>query len=244
MQLEEFCSSFSSLIKGKDKSSTFYQEGQALLSGLLADTGWFTGFLQKIIMDTAFRDQQKASRWLNEYLVYRSPDRSFVMLAYIWEPRQIDIIHDHNSWGIVGILSGKVIEKKYRRIDDGSKEGYAELEETFSGVMNPCDTTVVQPLEKGIHHMINFDDFCVSIHVYGRPVRKGYLNYYDMEKKTVARTYAYPYHRAALAIKTLGSIDGTASKNILQQAIDRSTEDILKKEMELSLRRSENAGRS
>jgi hypothetical protein len=81
MQLEEFCSSFSSLIKGKDKSSTFYQEGQALLSGLLADTGWFTGFLQKIIMDTAFRDQQKASRWLNEYLVYRSPDRSFDMLA-------------------------------------------------------------------------------------------------------------------------------------------------------------------
>jgi predicted metal-dependent enzyme (double-stranded beta helix superfamily) len=35
------------------------------------------------------------------------------MLAYIWEPKQMDVIHDHNSWGVVGTLSGMVSEKKY-----------------------------------------------------------------------------------------------------------------------------------
>lgn len=239
MHLEEFCSNFYNLIKKKEKGASFFQDAQAQLSGLLADTQWFLDFLEKLVLDTSFCQQQKPSRWLNEYTVYRSPEGSFVILAYIWEPRQVDVIHDHNSWGIVGTLSGKVRETKYRRIDDGGKDGYAELEETLNKIIDPCETTYVLPLDKGIHKLENFDGHTITIHVYGKSVRKGFLNYYDSENRTVTRTYVYSLHRAALALRTLGDMKSPASRKILQEAMKLSEEEILKKEIELSLMRSD-----
>jgi len=239
MQFEEFCNSFHELTGRKDKGPTFFQEGQALLSELLKDRQWFLDFLQKFIMDTSFREQQKPSRWLNEYTVYRSPQGSFVILAYIWEPRQIDVIHDHNSWGILGTLSGSLRERKYRRTDDGKRDGYAELEEISNNMMGPGGTTFVMPLDKGIHQLENFEGYSVSINIYGKSVRKGYLNYYDPENSTVTRTYVYSLHKAALAIRTLGYMNCDVSKSILQKALEQSSDDILKKEMDLTLARSE-----
>lgn len=238
MQLENFCSNFSELTNKKENGSSFFQEGQALLSGLLKDTQWFLDFLQKLIMDKSYRSQQKPSRWLNEYTVYRDPGGSFIMLAYIWEPKQVDIIHDHNSWGIVGTLTGKVLETKYHRTDDGTKEGYSELEETMNKIMNPGDTTFLLPLEKGIHKLENHDGHSITIHIYGKSVRKGYLNFYDLRNRTVARTYIYSLHRAALALRALGDMSTPSSRKLLQEAANNSGEEILKKEIELSLAKS------
>ena len=54
------------------------------------------------------------------------------------------------------------------RLDDGKKEGYAELEEVSSIVLNPGETTYVLPLNKGIHRMENLGrDTAITINVYG-----------------------------------------------------------------------------
>jgi hypothetical protein len=80
-------------------------------------------------------------------------------------------------------------------------------------------------------------DPSVSINVYGRSVRKGYLNFYDMDKNSVTRTYIYSLNRAALAIRALGSMDGGLSESILRRTIDSAPEESLKQEAAISLGR-------
>jgi predicted metal-dependent enzyme (double-stranded beta helix superfamily) len=237
MNLEEFCNRFEDVASRGEKIPQILHEGRALLAELMATTEWFQLFLKRIVMDTAFRQQQKPSRWMNEYTVHRSPEGNFVILAYIWEPHQIDEIHDHNSWGVIGTLTGKVSEHKYRRIDDGAKDGYAELEEISHCLIMPGDTSSVMPLGGGIHRMENLTNCSVSINIYGKSYRKGYLHYYDVENRTVTRAYIYPLYRAALALRALGYMDGILAKDILEEAAKGPVEDLLKKEAELSLAR-------
>lgn len=237
MNLEEFCNRFEDVAGRGEEITHVLREGRALLSELMATTEWFQLFLKRIVMDTAFRQQQKPSRWLNEYTVHRSPEGNFVILAYIWEPHQIDVIHDHNSWGVIGTLTGKVSERKYRRVDDGARDGYAELEEISHRLLIPGDTSSVMPLDGGIHRMENLTNCSISINVYGKSYRKGYLHYYDAENRTVTRAYIYPLYRAALALRALGHMDGVLAKNILEEAIKDPVEDLLKREAELSLAR-------
>jgi hypothetical protein len=131
-----------------------------------------------------------------------------------------------------------VSEKKYRRTDDGSIDGHAELKEISSRILMPSETTSVAALEGGIHRMENLlADSSVSINVYGRSVRKGYLNFYDIDRNSVTRTYIYSLNRAALAIRALGTMDGQLSESILRQALDSIPEDSLKQEAAISLRR-------
>jgi predicted metal-dependent enzyme (double-stranded beta helix superfamily) len=235
MNLEEFCTRFEEVTVKEDKIPQVLREGRALLSELLATTEWFELFLKRIVMDTDFRQQQKPSRWLNEYTIHRSPAGNFVILAYIWEPHQIDVIHDHNSWGVIGTLMGKVSERKYRRIDDGAKDGYAELEEISHRLIMPGDTSFVLPLDGGIHRMENLTNCSISINIYGKSYRKGYLHYYDVENRTVTRAYIYPLYRAALALRALGYMDGVPAKDILEAATKDPVEDLLRKEAELAL---------
>jgi predicted metal-dependent enzyme (double-stranded beta helix superfamily) len=239
MDLEQFCNRFEDVLAREDKSGHVIHEGRALLAELMGNTQWFQEFLKKIILDASFRQQQKPSRWPNEYTVHRSPAANFVMLAYIWEPHQVDVIHDHNAWGLIGTLTGKVDERKYRRVDDGTKDGYAELEEITHKLVMPGETTFVMPLDGGIHRMDNLTDCSISINVYGKSVRKGYLHYYDFENRTVTRTYIYPLYRAALAVRALGHMEGAAPKEILDEAMSQPVDELLKREAALSLLRLE-----
>ena len=239
MNLEEFCNRFEDVAAREDNIPHILREGRTLMAELMKETAWFQEFLKKIVLDTDFRQQQKPSRWLNEYTVHRSPAGRFVILAYIWEPYQIDVIHDHNSWGVIGTLTGRVSERKYRRVDDGAKDGYAELKEISHRLVLPGDTTSVMPLDGGIHRMENLTECSISINVYGKSYRKGYLHYYDFANKTVTRAYIYPLYRTALALRALGYMEGARAKNILEETTNGEVEDLLKKEAELSLARIE-----
>ena len=94
-------------------------------------------------------------------------------------------------------------------------------------------------LDGGIHRMENLTECSISINVYGKSFRKGYLHYYDYENRTVTRTYIYPLYRAALAIRALGYMDGPMAKDILEEAMGQPIDDLLKREAELSLVRLE-----
>ncbi|MBN1662141.1 MAG: cysteine dioxygenase family protein [Deltaproteobacteria bacterium] len=235
MDLEQFCNQFEDVFKKEEDIDNVIQEGRVLLSELMGRTDWFQEFLKRIILDASFRQQQKPSRWLNEYLLHRSPSGNFVVLAYIWEPYQIDVIHDHNSWGIIGTLGGRVSERKYRRVDEGTKDGYAKLEEVSHKLVLPGETTFVREMDKGIHRMENLTENAISINVYGKSLRQGYLHYYNFQNKTVSRAYVYPLYRAALAVKTLGFMEGDTAKNVLEDMQNQPIEDLLKNEVELSL---------
>src|SRR2546428_13212951 len=64
------------------------------------------------------------------YLVYRPPDRSFSVVSMVWGAGQRFPVHDHLSWGLIGIYQNGITEERYERLDDGSRDGFADLRET------------------------------------------------------------------------------------------------------------------
>ncbi len=134
-----------------------------------------------------------------------------------------DIVHDHGSWGIIGTLFAKLGEKKYERLDDGKREGYAELIETESRVYGPGETTVVLPVREGIHAMDNpTEGIAISVNVYGKTIGRGYVQFFDPARKTVSRVYPPRTFKEVLAIKALAAFGTGRAEAILQEALRES----------------------
>ena len=90
--------------------------------------------------------------------------------------------HDHGVWEALAIYSGRVSHTVYRREDDGSKPGYADLTVVDDRVLGRADFALVaMPAE--IHGFTALDDDTFSLTVVGghyKPDR----HYFNPEEKT------------------------------------------------------------
>jgi predicted metal-dependent enzyme (double-stranded beta helix superfamily) len=234
--LEQFCESLGDFLKGRPEIATRISTCRSLLSELMNHKEWFGEILERLIFDKEFSASQRPGIWPNEITLYRSPDRAFLILCYIWDKGLSDTIHDHGSWGIIGSFVRSIGEHKYERLDDGKREGYAELKEVSSTVLNPGETTYVLPLNKGIHRMENFgSDTAITINVYGPNVRKGYVQFFYPEINSVNRVYPPKTLKEALAVRALGSLALPRSEELLKSVLVSGLSDNIKKEGEISL---------
>ena len=234
--LEQFCERFHAFLGEKPDIRRLIDTGRSYLGELVSHRDWFGGVIRRVLFDPDFNAGQKPGIWPNELTLYRSPDRSYLILCYIWGPYMSDTIHDHGSWGIIGSLFQPVGESKYERRDDGSREGFAELKQISSTVLQPGETTSVLPLNKGIHKMENFTaDVAITINVYGPSIRKGYIQFFNPEKNAVTRAYPPKPLREALAIRAAGAFRAPWSGPILGQALEAPLSEPLKRECELAL---------
>jgi predicted metal-dependent enzyme (double-stranded beta helix superfamily) len=84
-----------------------------------------------------------------------------------WLPSGATLPHNHGTWGIVVGLEGAEKNIFWRRVDDGSRAGYAELERV--GVMDCVFGRAVVLPNSIIHSVENTtDEPSVSLHVYGK----------------------------------------------------------------------------
>ncbi len=237
-RFETFCGRVHKLLAEEKGVLRQIERARELVSDLAVKPEWFEEFMSKMIFDRAFLESQKPSIWPNEITLYRSPDRSFVVLAYIWDEKLADMVHDHGSWGIIGTLCAKLGEKKYERLDDGKRQGYAELRETESKVLGPGETTFVLPVKNGIHAMENpTDGIAVSVNVYGKTIGRGYVQFFDPARKTVTRVYPPRTHKEVLAVKTLAAFGTGRAEAILQAALREPQPPHLREEIEAALRK-------
>ena len=121
-------------------------------------------------------------------LIYGTPDASLSLYALVWLPGQWTPIHDHGSWGVVGILEGVLEERNYVRVspDRGADEGIQLVRggvillghgAVTSFVPNPDHIHVTGvPLERSR---------AVSLHLYGRMMSD--FNTYDIAAGTRCR---------------------------------------------------------
>jgi molybdenum cofactor biosynthesis enzyme MoaA len=49
-------------------------------------------------------------------LIYNAPDGSLSLYALVWLPGQWTPVHDHGSWGVVGVAEGVLEERSYVRL--------------------------------------------------------------------------------------------------------------------------------
>jgi hypothetical protein len=219
-RFEAFCGNIQKMLAEEKTVFRKIENGRELVSELTSRQDWFFDYLKKMILEPGPAEIQKPGIWPNEFTLYRSPDKSFVVLAYIWDAK----------------LLARLGEKKFARLDDGRQEGFADIRETARGVFGPGEATFVLPLNEGLHAMDNpTDGIAVSINVYGKTIGRGYVQFFDPDKKTVTRVFPPRTLKEVLAVKTLAAIDPSRAEGVLREALGTSRPPQLKQEYEAAL---------
>ena len=178
------------------------------MQALLLNPRLLKEILADIVKGKRYPDVRQATLFTNEFILYINNQRLFSARLYIYEPGQYTPVHDHNSWGVYGCVSEKIEVIRYRRQDDETRQGYAHLDETERIVLQPGDTSVVQPLNDGIHQAGNpSEDVSVMFCVYGTPIRRLYVNVYDPAQNSVSRRYPPRLQKKRLAAKALETME-------------------------------------
>ena len=121
-------------------------------------------------------------------LVYNAPDQSLSLYVIVWLPGQWTPVHDHGSWGVVGVLEGVLEERSYVRLsaDRGADEGI-DLARGGAVLLGRGSVTSFVPNPDHIHVTGVPDDRprAVSLHLYGRTMSD--FNLYDVPGRTRRR---------------------------------------------------------
>jgi 3-mercaptopropionate dioxygenase len=99
--------------------------------------------------------------------LYKAPNGSLTVRAVVFPEGKPTPVHDHLTWGMVGVYQGVERETRYRRVDDGSREGYAEIVEIAATDYPAGEVTTFIP-PNDIHRVEAVSPVkSVSIHIYG-----------------------------------------------------------------------------
>ena len=141
-------------------------------SSLLKNTDFFRFLLENISGGKSFPDIRRCEIFETEMLLYIHPNRHFSLRFAILAPGECTVIHDHNSWGVIGAVSGCMEVVKYQRIDEGSGENHAILREKEQLFLDPGETDFTLPENDGIHKTGNpTQKTIVTASIYGKPIR-------------------------------------------------------------------------
>ncbi len=114
------------------------------------------------------------------HLLHEEPDHRLAVFVVSWLPGRGAPPHDHGTWAVVAGVEGVERNIRYKRLDDGSRPGYAEL-----GVKHDFDADegdLVCMKTGGIHAVRNeTDKVTLSLHTYGRHVNHTPRSQFDLE---------------------------------------------------------------
>jgi predicted metal-dependent enzyme (double-stranded beta helix superfamily) len=109
-----------------------------------------------------------------QYLLYGDPEDRFCVVSFVWGPGQQTPIHDHCTWGVIGMLRGAEVCTSFSATNSGMQQG-----DEFT--LFPGDVAVVSPTVGDIHKVRNAyqDRVSISIHAYGTNIGKQTRHVFD-----------------------------------------------------------------
>ena len=121
----------------------------------------------------------------SSWLVHEEKDHSLAVNLVAWEPGREITPHDHKTWGVVGCVVGLEKNYQWKRIDDGSKPGYAVIERLDTAIICPAGS-IISFLPDEIHSVINeSENVAISLHVYGKNLNYTGRYQYDSVNNTM-----------------------------------------------------------
>ncbi len=180
------------------------------LPALLNNQAVFVELLGCIAGGRPYPDVRKAQLFEDEILLHLNTKPMFSIRMFIYEPGVFTPIHDHTAWGVIGSALGKIGVRNYVREDDGDRPGYALVRESEKLTLALGETDVALPLNQGIHQTGNPGRHtCIMVSVYGRPIRRLYIQRFDPDNNSVYRMYPPRMKKKLLAA---GALDILKSK--------------------------------
>jgi predicted metal-dependent enzyme (double-stranded beta helix superfamily) len=117
------------------------------------------------------------------HLLHEESDHTLAVMALAWLPGRGAPPHNHGTWAVVAGVEGDEENVFWKRLDDGSRQGYAEIVRQGTRVFGPGE--VVSFLADQIHSVNNTGDrVTVSLHVYGRNLNYTGRSRFDPEART------------------------------------------------------------
>jgi predicted metal-dependent enzyme (double-stranded beta helix superfamily) len=152
-RLQGFIGAFTELLDADPDEGTLLTDGAALLRSLVSAYDWLPR-----------RYALAAGERYSQYALYVDPEERFSVVSFVWGPGQSTPIHDHTTWGLIGMLCGAEVEQHYARQEDGTLVEWGEPQRLQAG-----EVDMVSPRLGDLHRVSNAfaDRNSISIHVYG-----------------------------------------------------------------------------
>jgi predicted metal-dependent enzyme (double-stranded beta helix superfamily) len=136
-----------------DDENTMHETGGRLLAELVSHDDW--------LPDEA---AQPHPQYYQQYLLYCDPLERFSVVSFVWGPGQKTPVHDHTVWGLVGMMRGAELARRFSHTGPGQPMVAGPAERLLPGQVDRVSPTVGD-----IHEVANAltDQPSISIHVYG-----------------------------------------------------------------------------
>lgn len=155
-RLRRFLADMTSLVGGAQQDrdeKAIVEVGGKLLGELVAHDDW--------LPDSCATSSAGAYQ---QHLLYCDPQERFSVVSFVWGPGAFTPVHDHLTWGLIGMLRGAEAEERYER-----DPATGCLEPVARSILHPGEIGIVSPTLGDIHRVSNTlpDRASISIHVYG-----------------------------------------------------------------------------
>lgn len=145
----------------------------ALAKPLAADKSW--------IEPRSYETEE--SQGIGLTILHAEADHRLMVETVCWQAGRGVAPHDHQTWGVVIGLDGEETNVNWRRRDDGSQEGHADLEVAEEIIIRCGDVVRLQPND--IHSVRNDGETdSLSLHIYGRDLAYVNRSEFDPVNKT------------------------------------------------------------
>jgi hypothetical protein len=129
------------------------------------------------------------------HTLYHDPDLDFYVLAHINTKARRSPPHDHGpSWAVYGQAVGRTDMTVWKRNDDGSKPGYADIEPDKIYRMTPGKAGM---FDIGAIHQIEFSEGARFVRVTGTDLSTVKTYKYDSDAKTMETADRSGQHQGA-----------------------------------------------
>lgn len=119
------------------------------------------------------------------HLLHEEPDHTLAVFAIAWLPNRGAPPHNHGTWAVVSGVDGQETNVFWKRLDDGSRPGYAKI--VWNGEKHFGPGEVVAFLPHDIHSVVNETDrVTVSLHIYGKHLNYTGRSQFDAENDVEA----------------------------------------------------------
>lgn len=153
-RFRSFVAEFTRLIEcaGSDEARLL-DEGGTLLATLVSHDDWLPE-----------ECAQPHPQHYQQYLLHCDPLERFSVVSFVWGPGQKTPVHDHTVWGMVGMMRGAELCRRFELSTSGKP-----MQANAQQRLLPGQVDRVSPTVGDIHEVANaFDDrVSISIHVYG-----------------------------------------------------------------------------
>jgi predicted metal-dependent enzyme (double-stranded beta helix superfamily) len=182
--LEQLAADMETLVAREREHARIVTAAEPLLARFLAARTLPEAYCQPATGRTATEQQG-----FTLYRLHRGPQDCFNIMVAIWPTGGTTGVHDHaGKWVVEGVYRNTLHTVRNQRLDNGSRPGYAELQETAALDLQPGDVSHVLSPNQEIHDFINTTDTpMVSVHIYGGDISRETLNHFDPSANAVTQ---------------------------------------------------------